>query len=384
MAYSWAVIQLSQKGEEKVEDGTLAHTLRRDLGLSDDQEIFIPCLSFRRNQRLINVYLLQGYVFVPAILPDYEIFALERKPYVESVMSVFPDQGMLRGLRVISDMEIQAMKRTLQEKVAANIEPGQWVKVKGGPYRNVQGQVMSVVDNLGVLCVELRSLVFFTTLPLSTLEPLDEGEGDEGDGAYYIAPHKLNPDLVLGEVEQYLLAVDLPQPLSEIAANLFAPEGWSSQDLPVGWNQRNIASYLRDLFQQHKPKSLSYTGDVVSLTTPVDVAIPSEDYVGALVLQVLARLVEFSPYAFVSQELVIHRVLLDCGWSPRNRRAWDEGTVRKWIIDVLHTLQDEGDVVLNTSQDTPFWGITKSVGQVANSLRSVPLVKWVPSIRMGE
>lgn len=383
MSYSWAVIQLSAKGEEKVEDGTLAQALRRDLGLPDDQDVFIPCQSFRRNHRIINVYLMQGYVFVPATLPDYEIFALERKPYVESVMSVFPEHGMLRVLRVISDQEIQAMKRRLQEKVASKIEPGQWVKVKGGPYRNVRAEVMSVVDNLGVICVELRSLVIFTTLPLSSLEPLEDDEADEDDTVYHIAKHKLNPQLVKFEVLQFVRASGSPQSLLDIAASLFAPDGWSSPDLPTNWSQRNISSYLRDLIRRC-PDLLECDGNTVRLLKDVEVAIPSEDVVEALVLQVLSRLVEYNPYAFVTEDLLLHRVLQDCGWLPRGRRAWSEDDVRVWVGAALRRLLEVKDVTCTESEGTPFWGISKDIAQVASALRSIPLVRWVPSIRMGE
>lgn len=170
---TWVVIELSPLGESKVEDGTLERTLRRDLGVDGDFPIFIPVLSYPKGSRTINIHLMEGYVFVATGLPDTTYFALERKEYVESVIST---PGRVRTMNVVPNKKIQELRAQLRQMVAADIQVGSTVRVTNGPYRNLEGTTITIdKDNASVRFL-LRSLDMIATIPLVFLDVLNNPE----------------------------------------------------------------------------------------------------------------------------------------------------------------------------------------------------------------
>ena len=73
---SWIIVELNRQGELKVEDGTLASTLRRDLSVDDDFPVFVPSITYKKAGRQITVHLMEGYCFVGNGLTDVEYYAL--------------------------------------------------------------------------------------------------------------------------------------------------------------------------------------------------------------------------------------------------------------------------------------------------------------------
>lgn len=164
---TWVVIELSHAGEVKMSEGTLAACLRRDLGVQPDFPIFIPVMSYPRGARSVNVYLMEGYVFVGSGLPETSYFALEHKDYVNHVVST---PGRVRSLGTIPNKKIEELKNQLRSMVASNIKDGDHVTMINGSYRNLDGDVIHVYGDNAIVRVQLRSLDMIATIPVIFME----------------------------------------------------------------------------------------------------------------------------------------------------------------------------------------------------------------------
>ena len=170
---TWVVIELTSLGEAKVEEGTIEASLRRDLGVDPDFPLFIPVLSYPKGNRTINIHLMQGYVFAASGLPDTTYFALERKEYVESIIST---PGRVRTLNVVPNKKVQELKAQLREMVSADIQQDAIVRITNGAYRNLEGAVVLVVGDNAQVRIQLRSLDLIATIPVVFLDALSNPE----------------------------------------------------------------------------------------------------------------------------------------------------------------------------------------------------------------
>jgi len=167
---TWVIVELSHLGEAKVDDGTLESVLRSDLDVPDYFPIFIPAATYKKNGKTYAVTLMEGYVFVGAGLPETAYYALERKPYVTSVISTVTGPYRMRVLSTIPDKQVKSMRGQLREKVSSDIKRGDWVIVLEGTHRSLEGEVTGVEDGSAFVKIELRSLKVITTIPLVFLE----------------------------------------------------------------------------------------------------------------------------------------------------------------------------------------------------------------------
>jgi len=170
---SWVALELTRQGELKVEDSTLARTLRQDLDLDYNHPIFIPSITYKKGKRGVTIHLMEGYAFVAAGLPDYCYFALEQKPYVEQVISVAASRGRTRNVSVIPDRQVQKLRRQLHDKIASDIRVGERVCITEGQYRRLEGEVTGIEDMDAHVFIKLRSLQVIATVPRVFLESLD-------------------------------------------------------------------------------------------------------------------------------------------------------------------------------------------------------------------
>lgn len=169
---TWLTLSLTPAGEERVQDGTLAKTLRDELGVGEDFPIFVPASTYLKGQSQVTVILLEGYAFVGSGLPDTTYFRLERRQHVAQVMSDESGRSTLRTPLTISNTEIKALKKKLREQTAVGISVGDEVLVLHGPYRNLEGVVRHIDgDNVGVEIL-LRSIEVITPIPRVFLEIL--------------------------------------------------------------------------------------------------------------------------------------------------------------------------------------------------------------------
>lgn len=169
---TWVAIELTRLGMQKIEEGTLDRSLRYDLEVDASHPIFIPAVTFMKGRRGVTLFLMEGYVFVAAGLPEVRYFALERKPYVEKVIST---SGRVRTISVIPDRDIRDLRRQLQEQVSSDIQVGEHVLVTEGPYRKLDGRVTGINGDHAYVFIRLRSLQVVATVPRVFLEPTENG-----------------------------------------------------------------------------------------------------------------------------------------------------------------------------------------------------------------
>lgn len=163
-------------GEAKVEDGVLEDTLRADLGIGPDFPIFIPAITYTKGKRKFTIQLMEGYVFVATGLPETAYFDLERKPYVNQVMSSNSGPHKIRVLSTIPDKKIEELRRQFKELVSSDIEIHDKVRVIEGTYRMLEGEVLGKDGEDAFVEIELRSLRVIATVPLVFLESTENGE----------------------------------------------------------------------------------------------------------------------------------------------------------------------------------------------------------------
>lgn len=170
---TWVAIELTRQGEEKVQDGSLADTLRADLGVSKDFEIFVPAATYPRGHRRVTLLLMEGYVFVATGLPETRYFALEDRPYIGQVMSTVGGHHRMRTVTSIPDRVVADLRHQLRKMVTANLPLGTRVRVLDGAYRNLEGIVRGTDDEHAFVEICLRSLELVATIPSVLLEALE-------------------------------------------------------------------------------------------------------------------------------------------------------------------------------------------------------------------
>ena len=177
-APTWIAIELTKFGEQKIEEGTLADAIRRDLNAEANHGVFVPAVTYTKGRRAITIHLMEGYVFVASGLDETAYFALERKPYVAQVLSTLTGNRRMRTLSVIPDSQIREMKRQLRQMAASDIIMGAKVKVTEGTYRALEGIVVGLDDDHAAVKIELRSLKVLAFIPRLFLD--SQREGDHG------------------------------------------------------------------------------------------------------------------------------------------------------------------------------------------------------------
>jgi len=175
---TWVALELSRAGEMKVEEGTLDKSIRRDLDLSLEFPIFIPSMTFRRNGRNVTLHLMEGYAFVATGLPETSYFALaKRTVYVNQVMSTRSVAGM-SVLSVIDNSYIEELKEQIRTLLSATISVGEKVRVLGGIYSSLEGEVLALEKEEAIIHIQLRSLNVVTKINKMFLEPAENEEDD--------------------------------------------------------------------------------------------------------------------------------------------------------------------------------------------------------------
>lgn len=172
---TWVALELTRAGEMKVEEGTLEKTLRRDLDVSSESGVFIPSMTFKKNGRNVTLHLMEGYAFVASGLPEVTYFALEKTAYINKVMSTKAAGGM-RVLSVIENTYIQELQEQMRGLLSSSISVGEQVRVLGGTYSCLEGEVLEMEQDNAIIHIQLRSLKIVTKIHKMFLEPSSEDE----------------------------------------------------------------------------------------------------------------------------------------------------------------------------------------------------------------
>lgn len=170
----WVVLELSKLGEQKVEEGNLAVTLRADLGVGENFPVFVPSARFIRGNRTMILHLLEGYVFVGAGLDEIDYFSLEKKSYVCQVMSSVLEHPPIRVLSVVEDSRVDAMKAQLRRLCQDWLREGDRVRILQGDLRSMEGRVILLDGESAHVKIELRSMEICACVPKIFLEISNE------------------------------------------------------------------------------------------------------------------------------------------------------------------------------------------------------------------
>lgn len=185
---TWIAIELSHLGEQKVEDGTIESDLKKHLG-STLVEVFIPATTYSKGKRSITIHLMEGYVFVTSGLPETTYFGLEKRAYVNSVMSTRQGPHKMRALSTIPHAHIEELRAKMREMASRDIEQGTPVRVEHGKYRTLEGRVLEVDEDKAVVEIRLRSLLIKASIPRVFLEQIEENEVPDREAGEIILPY---------------------------------------------------------------------------------------------------------------------------------------------------------------------------------------------------
>lgn len=156
----WVVVELTPEGEELIHQGRLESKIRKELGS--------PSLSIVEN--LHGGYPL-NYIFIDSGLHPSKYFALEKKSYVEKVLS--KTNGSIRVLQFVSGKDLLKFNKAPQSSVS--FVRGQPVEITSGIFSRVRGRFVSTLSpGEGLVQVQTLTLIRILTIPLMDLAPSDD------------------------------------------------------------------------------------------------------------------------------------------------------------------------------------------------------------------
>jgi len=175
---TWVALELTKAGEQKAIDGTLVEALRSGLSIPESHPIFVPYTSYSKGGRKVSVRLIEGYAFVGSGLTETRYFALERGALVSRVMSSSGPYN-LRTLQTVPDSKIRGMMDQLRSQVSSDIEIEAKVKITGGNYTHLEGEVVDLNGDRAAVRITLRSIDVVTWLPKVFLVDVSENSGED-------------------------------------------------------------------------------------------------------------------------------------------------------------------------------------------------------------
>jgi len=127
----------------------------------------------------VSVRLIEGYAFIASGLTETRYFALERGPLVENVMSSRGAHN-LRTLQTVPDEKIRGMMDQLRSQVSQDLEVGEHVRIIGGNYLHLDGEVVELYEDKAAVRITLRSIDVLAWLPKIFLDvstnPVDDSK----------------------------------------------------------------------------------------------------------------------------------------------------------------------------------------------------------------
>lgn len=159
---SWVVIELSPEGEELATQGKLESKLRKDLGSPTLQVVISKKSSYPLN-----------YVFVESSLFPSRYFSLEKRSYVERVLS--KTVGSVRLLEFVPGRELLRFNKSLKTAQPNQYTRGQPVEISAGIFSRVRGRFVALSSpEEGLVEVQTRTLIRILTIPLVDLSPSED------------------------------------------------------------------------------------------------------------------------------------------------------------------------------------------------------------------
>jgi len=160
---AWYAVQTSYRCEQRVAQGLTAKGL----------EIYLPLLrevhQWKDRKKIIDVPAFGGYLFI-----HYE-------PSLRNRVKVLETSGVggNHAPSQVSDVEIEAVRRTLSSGVACDrcdaLIPGTMVRVMRGPLAGVQGRLVRIKNSLRlVVAISVFSQAISAELGLNDVEAVHD------------------------------------------------------------------------------------------------------------------------------------------------------------------------------------------------------------------
>lgn len=163
----WVALELSPHGERVASDGTLKKLLMSSCGIQDEESLFVPYVSMRKNGEDIIVNVMEGYIFVDSSLGSDVIGRIVRSYYVSRTVSF-----VRGGYGTVPNSSVESLKSKLGSMVSSNLSEGQAVRVNGGPLCGVTGVLVSKGEDESCLRIKMRSIEAIRAFRNYLLEPL--------------------------------------------------------------------------------------------------------------------------------------------------------------------------------------------------------------------
>ena len=176
---TWVTLELTSTGEDKAIDGTLAKAIRSELGVDDSYPVFVPYTSYEKGGRRVVIQLIEGYAFVASGLPETRYFSLERGNLVAQVISSRGVHGV-RVIHCVPNSRVSALRDQLRESASSSLEVGVRVRVTGGNYARLEGDIVDIHEGKAAVRVTLRSIDVIAWIPLVALDSDLTSEDPDG------------------------------------------------------------------------------------------------------------------------------------------------------------------------------------------------------------
>jgi len=176
---TWVVVEVNGLAESKIYEERFIPTIKKALKIENDEDIFTPWELVKNSRTIELVAVMEGYFFIRSGLEEHLYFNLERLPFVESVLCTRNGNSM-RTIQVVGDDNVNELKQKLKEMLTFDLKAGERVLVGEGNLKNLEGEVIDVLENdLALIYFEFRSLRLATSIPKYFLKRLENNEDEE-------------------------------------------------------------------------------------------------------------------------------------------------------------------------------------------------------------
>ena len=137
--------------------------------MEDSYPLFVPYTSYEKGGRRVSVRLIEGYAFVASGLPETRYFALERGNLVSQVISSRGVHGV-RVIHCVPNSRIDQLRSQLRASTSSSLEVGVRVRVVGGNYARLEGDIVDVNTDRAAVRITLRSIDVIAWIPFVALD----------------------------------------------------------------------------------------------------------------------------------------------------------------------------------------------------------------------
>ena len=153
---SWVILEITSKGEEAVEQGTLKRSLL-EVSPFKEGDIFIPIVKHGGKP----VWVMEGYIFIKSGYGASDYFDLRRTYLIRNVVSQIDESTGLISKGVISTRDLNSMLKRADE-LGARFDFGDKVAIKDGEFKGFEATVLDLFEKDSLmmysLLIDMRSV----------------------------------------------------------------------------------------------------------------------------------------------------------------------------------------------------------------------------------